>query len=63
MGIDAEKTTLDNAGLLECLHQTATAMKFEGLPRDANEIYAARRVSLENGKITEYKHVTFSYLR
>jgi hypothetical protein len=62
-GIDNEKTTLDNEALLECLHQTAKAMKFEGLPRGAQEIYAARRVTLENGKITEYRHVTFSYLR
>lgn len=62
-GIDAEKTTLQPESLLTCLHQTAKAMKFEGLPRDAQEIYAARRVTLENGKITEYKHVTFSYLR
>jgi hypothetical protein len=62
-GIDNEKTTLDNEGLLECLHQTAKGMKFEGLPRGAQEIYAARRVTIENGKITEYRHVTFSYLR
>jgi hypothetical protein len=62
-GIDNEKTTIENEALLECLHQTAKAMKFVGLPRDAQEIYAARRVTLENGKVTEYKHVTFSYLR
>ena len=62
-GIDNEKTTIENEGLLECLHQTAKGMKFEGLPRGAQEIYAARRVTLENGKVTEYKHVTFSYLR
>jgi hypothetical protein len=62
-GYDEEKTTLQHATLLECLHQTAKAMTFEGLPRDAQEIYAARRVVLVDGKITEYKHVTFSYLR
>jgi hypothetical protein len=62
-GVDPETTTLQQTELLECLHQTANGMKFEGLPRDAQEIYAARRVVLENGKITEYKHVTFSYLR
>ncbi len=62
-GIDNEKTTLENEPLLECLHQTANAMTFAGLPRNAQEIYAARRVTLQDGKITEYKHVTFSYLR
>jgi hypothetical protein len=62
-GFDEEKTTLQHPTLVECLHQTAKAMQFEGLPRDAQEIYAARRVVLEDGKITEYKHVTFSYLR
>jgi hypothetical protein len=62
-GIDNEKTTIENEGLLECLHQTAKAMKFDVLPRDSDAILAARRVTLENGKITEYKHVTFSYLR
>lgn len=62
-GVDNEKTTLEDGPLLECLHQTAKGMKFVGLPRGAQEIYAARRVTLEAGKITEYKHVTFSYLR
>ena len=60
-GINADKTTLADDSLLTCLHQTAKAMKFEGLPRNANVIYAARSVSLENGKITEYRHATFSY--
>ena len=60
-GINAEKTTLADDALLTCLHQTAKAMKFEGLPRNANVIYAARSVSLENGKLTEYRHATFSY--
>jgi len=62
-GVDNEKTTLQQEGLLDCLHQTAKAMKFEGLPKGAHEIYAARTVTIEDGKITEYKHVTFSYLR
>ncbi len=62
-GIDNEKTTLENEPLLDCLSATAKGMKFVGLPRGAKEIYAARRVTLDKGKITEYKHVTFSYLR
>jgi hypothetical protein len=62
-GIDNEKTTIENEPLLQCLHQTAKSMQFVGLPRGASEIYAARSVTLENGKVTEYKHVTFSYLR
>src|SRR5262245_19260290 len=60
-GVDSEKTTLDDPGLLACLHETAKAMKFEGLPRNATEIFAARSVTIEDGKITEYKHATFSY--
>ncbi|HEX5057896.1 MAG TPA: hypothetical protein VFV99_00995 [Kofleriaceae bacterium] len=60
---DGEKTTLPQEALVECLHQTAKAMKFEGLPKGAHEIYAMRSVTIEDGKITEYKHVSFSYLR
>jgi hypothetical protein len=58
-GIDYGKTTIDNEPLLECLHQTAKSMKFEGLPYNVNAIEAARRVTLEAGKITEYKHMTY----
>jgi hypothetical protein len=61
-GIDEEQTTLQNPALLECLHQTSKAMKFEVLPRNAQATSAARRVTLVDGKITESKHVTFSYL-
>lgn len=62
-GIDNSKTTLENETLLDCLSGTAKAMKFVGLPRGAKEIYVAREVTLDKGKITAYKHVTFSYLR
>lgn len=60
---DSEKTTLKNEELVECLHQTAKAMKFVGLPRRSKALVVTRSVTLENGAIGEYKHVTFSYLR
>jgi hypothetical protein len=62
-GTEPDKTTVQNDALLECLAGTAKAMKFEGLPRGANEIYVTRKVTLEGGKLTDYKHVAFSYLR
>jgi hypothetical protein len=62
-GIDDEKTTLQNTELLDCLRTTALAMHFEGLPREATSIVASRVVKLEAGKVVEYKHVSFSYLR
>jgi hypothetical protein len=62
-GIDDDKTTIQNPALLECLHQTSKAMKFEALPRDAHATIAARSVTLQDGKLTESRHVTFSYLR
>lgn len=62
-GFDIEKTTLQQDGLVECLHQTAKAMKFEGLPREAEGLYVTRSITLESGAINEYKHVGFSYLR
>lgn len=60
---DSEQTTLHDDRLVECLHQTAKAMKFEGLPREAEGLVVTRTVTLENGELTEYKHVGFSYLR
>lgn len=60
-GYDPAKTTLKGESLLECLHQTAKAMKYQGLPRNVPEIYVARSVTLENGKITEYRQAWWSY--
>ena len=62
-GIDEDKTTLQGDQLLECLRETARAMKFEGLPREAEALVVTRTITLEHGAITEYKHVGFSYLR
>jgi hypothetical protein len=62
-GIDEDKTTLQDTELLDCLRTTALAMQFEGLPREATGIVATRSVKLEAGKLVEYKHVGFSYLR
>jgi hypothetical protein len=62
-GFDSEETTLQNQGLVECLHRTARAMKFEGLPRRAESILVTRSVTLEDGAVSEYKHVTFTYMR
>jgi hypothetical protein len=61
--IDDENTTLQGDKLLECLRETAREMKFVGLPREADALVVTRSVTLEHGKITEYKHVGFSYLR
>lgn len=60
---DSDETTLQNPELVECLHQTAKAMKFVGLPRRAKALVVTRSVELENGALRDYRHVTFSYLR
>jgi hypothetical protein len=60
---DDAKTTLAHEGLLECLHRTALGMTFVGLPREAEALVVTRSVTVENGALTEYKHVGFSYLR
>jgi hypothetical protein len=60
---DSDETTLTNPGLVECLHRTAKEMSFVGLPRRAHALVVTRRVKLEAGAVTEYKHVGFSYLR
>lgn len=62
-GIDESKTSLQAPELVDCMRETARAMKFEGLPREAEGIVATRSVTLESGKLVDYKHVTFSYLR
>lgn len=62
-GVEPSGTTIEDEDLLTCLHQTANAMKFIGLPRDAESILATRMVAIDHGKLTEYKHVTFSYLK
>jgi hypothetical protein len=38
-------------------------MSFEGLPREASGLVVTRSVKVESGKLVEYKHVGFSYLR
>lgn len=60
---DAEQTTLQQESLVTCLSQTAKAMTFVGLPREAEALVVTRSVKVENGAVTEYKHVGFSYLR
>lgn len=62
-GIDDAKTTLQAPELLDCMRETARAMKFEGLPREAEGLVVTRSVTLEAGKLVDYKHVGFSYLR
>ena len=59
-GFDPAKTTLKGEGLLECLHQTAKAMKYQGLPRNVPEIWVARSVTLDGGKIVEYRQAWWS---
>jgi hypothetical protein len=62
-GIDDDKTTLQSTELLDCLRETARNMSFEGLPREASGLVVTRSVKVESGKLVEYKHVGFSYLR
>ena len=62
-GIDADKTTLENEALVECMRDTANAMTFAGLPREAEGVVVTRLVSVERGALTENRYVTFSYLR
>ena len=60
---DGDGTTIQHDGLVECLHQTAKHMKYEGLPRKATSIVVTRSVKLEQGALAEHKFVTFSYLQ
>jgi hypothetical protein len=60
---DDDETTLAQGPLLECLHKTAKAMKYVGLPRRSQALVVMRRVKIDNGELAEYKHVGFSYLR
>lgn len=62
-GIDDSKTTLQAPALLDCMRETARKMTFEGLPREAEGLVVTRSVTLEAGKIVDYEHVGFSYLR
>jgi hypothetical protein len=57
-----DATTLENEPLLDCMAKAATAMKFEGLPRDADAISVTRLVKLDAGELVENKLVTFSYI-
>src|ERR1041385_6349519 len=61
-GIDDDKTTLQGGELLDCMRETARQMKFVGLPREANGLVVTRSVTVDSGKLVEYKHVGFSYL-
>jgi hypothetical protein len=62
-GFDDSNTTLQAPELVDCMRETARAMKFEGLPREAEGLVVTRSVTLEAGKLVDYKHVGFSYLR
>lgn len=62
-GVDDSKTTLQAPDLVDCMRETAREMKFEGLPREAEGLVVTRSVTLEAGKLVDYKHVGFSYLR
>jgi hypothetical protein len=62
-GFDDSKTTLQAPELVDCMRETARSMKFEGLPREAEGLVVTRTVTLDAGKLVDYKHVSFSYLR
>jgi hypothetical protein len=55
-------TTIDNQPLLDCLKDTAKAMKFKYVP-DTDGVFAFRRVTFEGGKLVENKFVNFHYVR
>lgn len=61
-GFDHDETTLEDTQLVECMHKTALAMKFENVP-GADAVMARHHVELENGKLVANKLVEFSYLR
>jgi len=62
-GLDPEQTTIDSAPLLECLHETSRAMKFKGLPRNADALIVTRRVDIADGALVNNAYVKFSYIR
>lgn len=63
-GVDEDRTTVQgNTELLDCLRETAKGMMFVGLPKDAQSIVVSRSVTLDGGRLVDYKHVGFSYLQ
>jgi hypothetical protein len=62
-GVDPDQTTIDHEPLLACLRETAHAMTFEGLPREAAALVVRRSVEIAEGQLTANKYVNFSYIR
>lgn len=60
--VDRDTTTIDNEPLVECLHKTALQMKFSYVA-DSDAVVARRKITIEQGKVTENTLVSFSYLR
>jgi hypothetical protein len=61
-GIDYDKTTIDNTPFLDCVRETASSMKFRYVP-DTSGVYAMRKITFENGKLTEHSFVDFHYVQ
>lgn len=61
-GVDEDATSVDNAALVECIHKTGLAMKFDYNP-NTYSVIATRKVTIENGQVTYDDLVNFSYIR
>jgi hypothetical protein len=61
--IDADKTTLVDQAVLECMTAATRTIRLDGLPREATAILVYRSISLQNGEIIADRPTTFSYIR
>ena len=61
-GADDDKTTIDNAALVQCLADTAKSMQFAFVP-DRQPIYALRQVKFTQGKLVQNLFLDFHYIR
>ncbi|HEU0033493.1 MAG TPA: hypothetical protein VFQ53_22835 [Kofleriaceae bacterium] len=61
-GIDDDGTTIQNQDLLECMHKTANAMTFDPSPSSI-AVWGKRRITLDNGNITENYIYDYGHIR
>ena len=58
-GVDYDATSISDEKLLTCLHETAKAMKFAGVP-GALPVLGRRKLTIENGKLVSQQFISFS---
>ena len=58
-GVDYDETTVTDEKLLTCLHETAKAMKFAGVP-GALPVIGRRKLTIEGGKLSSQQFISFS---